>query len=74
VRKLVASFFISLDGVVDSPQDWHFPYMNDEIAGAIGAGMRAETIVLGRRTGAPTGWDWSCYPPSSDAPIPRRPV
>jgi hypothetical protein len=50
VRKLVASFFISLDGVVDSPQDWHFPYMDDEIAGAIGAGMRAETIVLGRRT------------------------
>jgi dihydrofolate reductase len=50
VRKLVASFFISLDGVVDSPQDWHSPYMDDEIAGAIGAGMRAETIVLGRRT------------------------
>jgi dihydrofolate reductase len=50
VRKLVASLFISLDGVVDSPQDWHFPYMDDEVAGAIGAGMSAETIVLGRRT------------------------
>jgi dihydrofolate reductase len=50
MRKLAASFFMSLDGVVDSPQDWHFPYMNDEIGAVIGAGMSADTIVLGRRT------------------------
>jgi len=50
MRKLTASFFMSLDGVVDSPQDWHFPYMNDEMLEAIGAGMKADTIVLGRRT------------------------
>ncbi len=50
MRKLTSAFFMSLDGVVDSPQDWHFPYMNDEMLEAIGAGMKADTIVLGRRT------------------------
>jgi dihydrofolate reductase len=50
MRKIVPSLFISLDGVVDSPQDWHFPYMNEEVMGAIGEGMNADTIVLGRRT------------------------
>ena len=50
MRKIVASLFISLDGVVDSPQDWHFPYMNEQVMGAIGEGMNADTIVLGRRT------------------------
>ena len=50
MRKVVASLFISLDGVVDSPQDWQFPYMNEEVMGAIGEGMKADTIVLGRRT------------------------
>jgi dihydrofolate reductase len=50
MRQLTASFFMSLDGVVDSPQDWHFPYMNDEMANAVAAGMDADTIVLGRRT------------------------
>ena len=50
MRKIVASLFISLDGVVDSPQDWHFPYMNEEVMGAIADGMKADTIVLGRRT------------------------
>ena len=28
MRKLTASFFISLDGVVEAPQNWHFPYFN----------------------------------------------
>lgn len=50
MRKIVASFFTSLDGVVDSPQNWHFPYMNEELLGAMAASMTADTIVLGRRT------------------------
>ena len=29
MRKLIASFFISLDGVVEAPDQWHFPYFND---------------------------------------------
>src|SRR6266511_290329 len=38
MRKVKANFFISLDGVVESPDKWHFPYFNDEMGAAIGAG------------------------------------
>ena len=51
MRKVVANFFISLDGVVERPDQWHFPYFNDEMGQAVGAGMAAsDTMLLGRRT------------------------
>ena len=28
---IVSNAFISLDGVVESPDQWHFPYWNDEM-------------------------------------------
>jgi hypothetical protein len=31
VRIIKSSFFISLDGVVESPDRWHFPYFDDEM-------------------------------------------
>jgi hypothetical protein len=31
MRKIVAGLFISLDGVVEAPETWHFPYFNDEM-------------------------------------------
>ncbi|RII20438.1 hypothetical protein DSC45_04360 [Streptomyces sp. YIM 130001] len=51
VRKVVAGLFISLDGVVEAPETWHFPYMNDEMGAALG-GMYAEadTLLFGRVT------------------------
>jgi dihydrofolate reductase len=30
--KIVVTQFMTLDGVVESPQDWSFPYWSDEIA------------------------------------------
>ena len=39
--KIVSSFFMSLDGVVESPDKWHFPYFNDEMGNAIGQIGRA---------------------------------
>src|SRR3989454_2718605 len=30
-RRLAATFFVSLDGVVESPEKWSFPFWNDEI-------------------------------------------
>ena len=30
--KIVVTEFMSLDGVIDEPQTWSFPYWNDEIA------------------------------------------
>ncbi|MEV4416414.1 dihydrofolate reductase family protein [Catellatospora sp. NPDC049609] len=51
MRKIVAGIFVSLDGVAEAPQDWHFPYFNDEMGEAVGALMSdAETTLLGRTT------------------------
>jgi dihydrofolate reductase len=51
MRKVVASEIVSLDGVVESPEKWHFPYFNDQMAQAIGAAMAAsDTMLLGRVT------------------------
>jgi hypothetical protein len=30
--KVVSNFFISLDGVVESPDKWQFPYFNEGMA------------------------------------------
>jgi dihydrofolate reductase len=50
-RKLVANLFISLDGVVEEPGDWHFPYFNDEMGAAVDAVFSgADTLLLGRKT------------------------
>jgi dihydrofolate reductase len=51
MRKIIAGLFISLDGVVEEPGDWHFPYFNDEMGAAVTATLGAADIVLfGRRT------------------------
>ena len=51
MRKVVASEIVSLDGVVESPEEWHFPYFNDEMAEAIGAAMAdSDAMLLGRVT------------------------
>ena len=51
MRKLVVSEFITLDGVIESPQDWSFPYWNDEIASFKLDEIRAcGGLVLGRVT------------------------
>ncbi|MEV7614275.1 dihydrofolate reductase family protein [Streptomyces sp. NPDC089799] len=51
MRKIKAQLFISLDGVVEAPDQWHFPYFNDEMGAAVDATLgRADTLLLGRRT------------------------
>ncbi|WP_405132854.1 dihydrofolate reductase family protein [Nocardia sp. NBC_01388] len=51
MRKITAGLFISLDGVIGEPQDWHFPYFNDEMGAAVGAQLiGADTLLLGRNT------------------------
>jgi dihydrofolate reductase len=51
MRKVIASEIVSLDGVVESPEKWHFPYFNDQMAEAIGAAMVAsDAVLLGRVT------------------------
>ena len=50
MAKLTASLFISLDGVVEAPETWHFPYFNDEMGEAVDAGHDADTMLFGRTT------------------------
>ncbi|MEY2434082.1 MAG: hypothetical protein QOC92_3807 [Acidimicrobiaceae bacterium] len=51
MRKITAGLFISVDGVVEDPQLWHFPYFNDEMGAAVSATLgTADTVLLGRKT------------------------
>ena len=51
MRKIIAELFISLDGVVEAPDQWHFPYFNDEMGAAIDATLgAADTLIFGRKT------------------------
>jgi dihydrofolate reductase len=51
MRKITAGLFISLDGVVEAPDQWHFPYFNDEMGAAVGATLgAADTLLFGRKT------------------------
>jgi dihydrofolate reductase len=46
-----SSLFISLDGVIESPETWHFEYFNDEMGEVVGAAMSAtDATLLGRQT------------------------
>jgi dihydrofolate reductase len=51
MRKITAGLFISLDGVVEAPDQWHFPYFNEEMGAAVGATLgAADTLLFGRKT------------------------
>jgi dihydrofolate reductase len=51
MRKIVAGLFIALDGVVEDPADWHFPYFDDEMGAAVTATLGgADTVLFGRKT------------------------
>ncbi len=51
MRKIVAGLFISLDGVYEAPETWHFQYFNDEMGEAVGAQMaESDCMLLGRVT------------------------
>ena len=49
MRKIKSNFFISLDGVVESPDQWHFPYFDDAMGGAVGAAFStSDAMLMGR--------------------------
>jgi dihydrofolate reductase len=61
MRKITGAFFISLDGVVEAPEKWHFPYFNDEMGEAIGTAMtEADALMMGRVLYQ----EWSAFWPS----------
>ena len=51
MRKIVAGLFISLDGVVETANEWMGPWFNDELGQTIGSLMGAQdAMLLGRVT------------------------
>ncbi|MGH3013074.1 MAG: dihydrofolate reductase family protein [Gaiellaceae bacterium] len=67
MRKIKSYFFISLDGVVESPDKWHFPYFDDEMGAAVGAGYSgADALLMGRVLYD----EWAAYwPEHADEPF-----
>lgn len=51
MRKLVESTFVTLDGVIEAPQEWSPPYWDDEHAAYAGKLLfAADALLLGRAT------------------------
>jgi dihydrofolate reductase len=51
MRKIVVTEFITLDGIMESPEKWSFNYWNDEIASFKNKELFAsDTLLLGRTT------------------------
>ena len=60
MRKVVPVEFVSLDGVMESPEEWAFHYSNDEMGDANAAGMAAsDAMLLGRVTYEQMAAFWS---------------
>jgi len=68
--KIVSNFFISLDGVVERPDQCHFPYFNDQMGAAIGKGTETYTGFL---MGRVLYEEWSDYWPNQGDDVPFAP-
>jgi dihydrofolate reductase len=65
--KIVSYFFISLDDVVEAPDQWHFPYFNDEMGDAVGAGMaKCAAFLMGRTMYDEWSQHWPMVPADSE--------
>jgi dihydrofolate reductase len=63
MRKVVAAEFLSLDGVMESPDQWHFPYFNDEMGQAVGEGFAtSDALLMGRVLYE----EWAAFWPQQD--------
>ncbi|WP_109508178.1 dihydrofolate reductase family protein [Nocardioides speluncae] len=61
--SIKSGLFISLDGVIESPETWHFQYFNDEMGAAVGELMAGNDATLIGRT---TYDEFAAYWPSAD--------
>ena len=65
--EIVSNFFVSLDGVVESPDKWHFPYFDDAMGAIIGLGMETSAaFMMGRKLYD----EWSSYWPGQGPEVP----
>jgi dihydrofolate reductase len=69
VRRVVATELVSVDGVIESPEEWAFSYSNDEMEEANAAGMAAaDAMLLGKVTYQEFASYWP-YQNSADQPF-----
>ena len=67
MRKIKSNFFISLDGVVEAPDKWHFPYFDDEMGAVVSAGFATTDAML---MGRVLYDEWAAYwPEHADQPF-----
>ena len=67
MRKIVAGLFLSLDGVYEAPDQWHFPYWSDEMGEAVSEQMAAaDAMLLGRVTYQEFAAFWPQQPSDGD--------
>lgn len=51
MRKVTAALFSSVDGVVESPDQWQFDHFDEDMGSAMGAALATQdTVLLGRVT------------------------
>jgi dihydrofolate reductase len=67
MRNVIVSLFISLDGVVESPDQWQFDAFDDDMMNEMVAQLKnIDTVLLGRKTYE----EWSSYwPTATDEPF-----
>ena len=63
VRRIVASEFLTLDGVMGLPERWNLAYFNDEMGQAIGEGFATSDAML---MGRVLYEEWAAYWPQQD--------
>lgn len=66
MRRIVASFFVSLDNVVEAPEGWTFPYYSDEVGQAVGAAFASSDALLMGRVNYE---DWAAVWPGREGPL-----
>jgi dihydrofolate reductase len=65
--KIVSNFFIALDGVVEAPNEWHFPYFDDAMGRIVGEGTEGQSaFLMGRRLYD----EWSGFWPDQGEEVP----
>ena len=66
-----SGLFISLDGVIEAPQTWHFPYFDDQMGAAVGEMMSGnDATLIGRHTYD----EFAAYWPNADSGDPMTAV
>lgn len=62
MRKIVSGLFISLDGVVEAPNEWQFDHFDEDMAEGMTAHLATEdTLLMGRVTYQ----EWADYWPKA---------